>query len=224
LVGGYVADRFFGKYWTIVGFSLPYILGQVLITQPSIPYLVVSLSLLAMGSGVIKPNISTLMGMTYDQFRPGQAQLRSYAFANFYFAINLGAALSQFALPPIRTYFAQRYSTQFGYTVAFLVPAALMFMAFIIFAAGKRFYATEVIQTSRRSPEERAEQWRVLRRLLGLFGLVVFFWAVFDQAASTWIFFAQKCMDCTMFGRQIDPDQVQGFNPIFILILLPLIT
>ena len=29
LVGGFVADRFFGKYWTIVGFSLPYILGHV---------------------------------------------------------------------------------------------------------------------------------------------------------------------------------------------------
>src|SRR2546429_4447824 len=27
LVGGYLADNFFGKYWTIVGFSIPYILG-----------------------------------------------------------------------------------------------------------------------------------------------------------------------------------------------------
>src|SRR5947209_13532186 len=31
LLGGWVADRFFGKYWTIVGFSLPYIIGQLLI-------------------------------------------------------------------------------------------------------------------------------------------------------------------------------------------------
>src|SRR5262245_49746595 len=63
LLGGWIADRFFGKYWTIVGFSLPYIVGQLLLTIESVPFLVVSLVLLAMGSGVIKPNISTLMGL-----------------------------------------------------------------------------------------------------------------------------------------------------------------
>ena len=31
LVGGYVADNFFGKYWTIVGFSIPYIVGQLML-------------------------------------------------------------------------------------------------------------------------------------------------------------------------------------------------
>src|SRR3954451_10169519 len=72
LVGGYVADRFFGKYWTIVGFSVPYILGHVILGVENFTFLLIALSLLAMGSGVIKPNISTLMGLTYDQYRPGQ--------------------------------------------------------------------------------------------------------------------------------------------------------
>src|ERR1043166_9067700 len=63
LAGGYVADRFFGKYWTIVGFSIPYILGHVILGVESFPFLIAALCLLAMGSGVIKPNISTLMGM-----------------------------------------------------------------------------------------------------------------------------------------------------------------
>ena len=31
LIGGYLADNFFGKYWTIVGFSVPYILGHVIL-------------------------------------------------------------------------------------------------------------------------------------------------------------------------------------------------
>ncbi len=31
LLGGFIADRFFGKYWTIVGFSIPYIAGQFLV-------------------------------------------------------------------------------------------------------------------------------------------------------------------------------------------------
>ena len=44
-----------------------------------------------MGSGVIKPNISTLMGLTYDQQRPGHEHFRGDGFAMFYGAINIGA-------------------------------------------------------------------------------------------------------------------------------------
>jgi POT family proton-dependent oligopeptide transporter len=216
LVGGYVADNVFGKYWTIVGFSIPYILGHVILGFESFSFLVIALVLLAMGSGVIKPNISTLMGLTYDQQRPGLTKLRSDAFAFFYFAINFGAAISQFAMPPIRT--------AYGYAVAFLFPAALMVVSFAIFAAGKKYYAIETIEHRERSPEEKAERWRVLGRIFGLFLLVMFFWAIFDQSASTWIFFAEACMDCHMFGVRIDPDQIQAFNPVFILVLLPMVT
>src|SRR6266545_6101792 len=31
LLGGYLADNFFGKYWTIVGFSIPYLIGQYIV-------------------------------------------------------------------------------------------------------------------------------------------------------------------------------------------------
>ena len=88
-----------------------------------------------MGSGVIKPNISTLMGLTYDQQRPGQERLRGDAFAMFYFAVNIGAFLSSMAMPRIRT--------DYGYSLAFMFPAALMVIAFALFAAGKPFYAHE---------------------------------------------------------------------------------
>ena len=92
LLGGYLADNYFGKYWTIVGFSIPYIIGPCHPRdRERPPFLLIALALLAMGSGVIKPNISTLMGMTYDQKRPGQEKLRSDAFAMFYWAINIGA-------------------------------------------------------------------------------------------------------------------------------------
>ena len=60
LVGGFIADRYFGKYWTIVGFSIPYVVGQVIVGIENQYIVIGSLVLLAMGSGVIKPNISTL--------------------------------------------------------------------------------------------------------------------------------------------------------------------
>jgi POT family proton-dependent oligopeptide transporter len=215
LLGGFIADRFFGKYWTIVGFSIPYILGHVILGVESYWFLVLALTLLAMGSGVIKPNISTLMGLTYDQQRPGQELLRSDAFAMFYFAINVGAALSQIAMPWIRTHY--------GYSIAFLFPAGLMVVSFAVFAAGKRYYAKETIGFRRKTPEELAAQWAILPRLLGLFVLVMFFWAIFDQSATTWIFFGKSFMDCRLFGVTVDPDSIQAFNPVFILIFLPLV-
>ena len=214
LAGGWVADKFFGKYWTIVGFSLPYILGHFILGVESMYFLVTALVLLAMGSGVIKPNISTLMGLTYDQQRPGQTRLRSDAFSIFYFAINVGSAASMFAMPPIRT--------AYGYWAAFLFPAGLMIVSFAIFAAGKPYYAKETIAKRIKTREERTEQWQTLSRLLGLFALVIFFWAVYDQSASIWIFFANVYMDCTLFGVSVDPDQIQTSNSILILVLLPL--
>src|SRR5262249_30195821 len=80
LLGGFLADRYFGKHWTIVGFSVPYLAGQLLIGVESRAVLLLALVLLAGGSGVIKPNISALMGLTYDQQRPGKGRLRADAF------------------------------------------------------------------------------------------------------------------------------------------------
>lgn len=239
LVGGFLADRYFGKYWTIVGFSIPYVVGQIIVGIEN-KYLVVgSLALLAMGSGVIKPNISTLMGMTYDQQRPGQEQLRSNAFSWFYLAINIGALLSQLAVPWLRT--------EYSYQIAFMFPAGLMSLALIVFAIGKRFYAQEVIErkvtdsehgdrphktltglpivykvmTPEAAAEDRALKRQTLIRIGSLFFLCMFFWAIFDQSASTWIFFADTYMNLKVAGQTITADQIQSVNAFFIITLLP---
>ncbi len=216
LVGGYLADNYFGKYRTIVGFSIPYILGHVILGIESVPFLVIALSLLAMGTGVIKPNISTLMGLTYDQQRPGQTRLRSDGFALFYGAINIGAAISSFAMPWLRDHY--------GYQIAFLFPAALMTLAFVIFASGKPFYAQEKSERTPLTPEDRRERLTVLGRIFGLFIVVTFFWSIFDQSASTWTLFARDHLDLELFGWTLPPDALQGLNPILILLLLPPIT
>jgi len=242
LIGGYIADNFLGKYWTIVGFSIPYVAAQFLVGNDDKYIVFGSLVLLAMGSGVIKPNISTLMGLTYDQQRPGQDQLRTSAFSWFYMAINIGAALSQFAMPYLRN--------KYGYQVAFLFPAALMTLALVIFALGKRFYAKEVIArklvstsideqipdgvtitgvpvtykvvTAAELAADRAMKFETLKRIGLLFLTVMFFWAIFDQSASTWIFFADTYMDRTVFGTQMSADAIQAFNPIFIILMVPI--
>lgn len=228
LLGGFLSDRFFGKYWTIVLFCVPYILGHVIIGIEQTLPLFIALFLLALGSGVTKPNISPLMGMTYDQQRPGQTKLRSDAFLWFYFSVNVGAFLSQFAVPWIRTAVAEQKITMFAperaYQVAFLAPAVLMAVAFVAFAAGKPFYAKEKIERRTKTHEERLAQWRLLTRLGGLFGVVTFFWLIFDQAASTITLFAGDHLDLNLLGMELDADQVQMLNPFFILVLTPVLT
>ncbi len=229
LLGGWLADRYLGKYWTIVGFSVPYVIAQLLIGIENDWIVMLALALCAMGSGVIKPNISALMGQTYDQQRPGNGSLRASAFLWFYFAVNVGALISLFALPIIRN--------KFGYQVAFLVPAGFMAVALAIFALGKPHYAKETVGPApSMSPEERAEQRKVVARLLGVFLLVVFFWVVYEHNDTQWTFFARDHIDLKIPSwapswleatdkdgtptGQIAPDQFQFINALFVLLLV----
>lgn len=227
LLGGFLADRYFGKYWTLVGFSVPYVLGHFILGIENRIAMYIALILLACGSGVTKPNISTLMGLTYDQQRPGQLGLRSAAFLWFYFAVNVGATLSMFALPWIRdAVHKESGDLPLAYRVAFQFPAWFMMGALVVFASGKRFYAVEVIdRTTTTSPEERREQLKVLASLFGIFGLMVFFWMAYEQNDNLWTFFAQDHIDCLVdlgfFRKQFAPDQFQFINGFLILILVP---
>src|SRR5262245_51259834 len=219
LLGGYLADRFFGRYWTIVGFSIPYVIGQLIIGIENQMVLVLALLLLAGGSGVIKPNISALMGETYDQKRPGNTTLRANAFLWFYFSINVGSTISMLALPMVRD--------RFGYRVAFLIPAALMAVALVVFAIGKRYYARKTPGvTPEMSPEERRREIRRLGPLFAVFFLMVFFWVAYEHNDNLWVFFARDHMYRTLpswLGRfEMAPDQFQFINAALILVLVPL--
>jgi dipeptide/tripeptide permease len=240
LIGGFIADRFLGKYWTIVLFAVPYVIGQILIGMGDLTLMYVALVILAFGSGVIKPNISTLMGMTYDQQRPGQELLRSRAFGYFYMAINVGSLLAYQICPLIRDYFGgydaetkALTDPKTGYLAGFLFPAALMAVALVIFTVGKPFYAREAIGANREpDPTPAADKWRVVGRLGGLFALVLFFWLVFDQKATTWIYFAGDYLDVdvtTPFpinGKtawRIPPESLASANPFLIICFVPLL-
>lgn len=223
LLGGVIADRVLGRYRTILYFSPPYILGHLILGGfENRTALVIALTLLALGSGSIKPNTSTLMGMMYEEQK--KDALLSEAFSYFYAAINIGAAISQLGLPMVREYVTGRTgSLPQGYAVALMIPAVLMAAAFVLFALGKKHYPAEQVKARPpRTPEQRAAERETLGRIAGIFLLIVVFWFVYDETASTWIYFAQKQMDLNLIpGITISPDQVQGLNPVFILVLTP---
>lgn len=238
LLGAYIADRWLGKYWTIVAFSIPYVIGQFIVGLSDKTLMFLALILLSLGSGAIKPNISTLMGMMYDQKRPGQTMLRSQAFSWFYVAINIGSFLSYNICPWLRDTFGKLVpdpadptdpnkkipsDPQTGYLIAFLFPAFLMALALACFALGKKHYAKEIIDRRVPSPSERAERWKIVGRVFGLFFVVMFFWAIFDQKTSTWIYFAKDHLDLYVLGYRIAPDRIQSLNPIFIICFVPIV-
>jgi proton-dependent oligopeptide transporter, POT family len=225
LLGGYLADRFFGKYWTIIGFSIPYVLGHFVLGIPTNTALLLALLLLAGGSGVIKPNISTLMGLTYDQKRPGQEQLRASAFLWFYFAINIGALVSTFALPLVTQHYG---NTQHAYAIAFQFPAWLMVAALVVFASGKRFYGVEQYTYRKPTPAERVERRATLLKLLGVFALIFFFWLGYEFNDNIWIFFTRDYVDLNVdlrwigLGDHVELAQLQVVNPACVMIFAPL--
>lgn len=216
LAGGYLADRFLGRYWTIVLFAVPYIAGHLLLGQATgAAGLFTALALLALGSGAIKPNTSTLMGLLYE--KAGKQDLLPEAFSWYYAAINVGAALSSLSLPLLRN--------AYGYETALLMPTLLMAVSLTVFAAGRRFYPTEAPRRQRaaKSAAQRAAERQVLLSLAGVFGLLVVFWLVYSQMVSTWIYFAQDAMTLTLapLPLSFSPDQIQGINPILVIALAP---
>jgi proton-dependent oligopeptide transporter, POT family len=217
LLGGWVADRWLGKYRTIAGFALPYIAGQlVLAWVPTRAGLLIALALLALGSGAIKPNTSTLLGEVYEAGE--RSHLLQRAFGYYYAAINIGSALASLALPLVRVHH--------GYRAAFTIPAILMGVAFVCFVAGRRHYPRPEDLARVRGAQADAgggSGGRPLRDLLGIFALIAVFWFVYDQTASTWIFFARDHLDLEVLpGIRLTPDQVQSVNPIAILVLTPM--
>ncbi|HEY0985632.1 MAG TPA: MFS transporter, partial [Kofleriaceae bacterium] len=213
ILGGYIADRFLGRFGTIAAFALPYLVGHlVLAAVPTRIGLGIALVLLGLGSGAIKPNTSTLMGMIYEAEK--KTALLGRAFSYFYAAINVGSALTSLGLPLVRE--------AYGYATALLVPAVLMAVSFALFVAGRRHYPAD---PPHRAPAaaERVAARASIRKLAPLFGLVAVFWFVYDQTASTWIFFARDRVDLEVWaGLSVTPDQIQGTNPVFILVLTPL--
>lgn len=128
MIGAIVADRLLGKYNTILWLSLVYCAGHAVLAfgENSLAGMYLGLSLIAIGSGGIKPCVSANVG---DQFGKGNWHLIERVFQMFYFIINFGSFFATLLIPWTKQ--------RFGTSVAFGIPGILMFLATIIFWAGR---------------------------------------------------------------------------------------
>jgi POT family proton-dependent oligopeptide transporter len=209
--GAILADWLVGKYKTILSLSIVYCLGHIALALDETRVgLAVGLTLIAIGSGGIKPCVSAHVG---DQFGPRNKGLLAKIFSWFYFSINLGAFLSTLLTP----FFLNR----FGPSVAFGVPGLLMIIATWVFWLGRHRFVHIPPSGDKFFKESlKPESLKALGKLCIIYVFVAMFWALFDQTGSSWVLQADQ-MDRTIFGIEILPSQIQAANPIMILLLIP---
>lgn len=130
IIGGWISDRLLGASKTIFVGGIFIMLGHVALAIPStslIP-LFTSITLLVIGTGMLKPNVSSTVGSLYSHhdFR------RDSGFNIFYTGINLGA----FIAPLIVGTLGQKYNFHLGFSLA----AFGMFIGLITFVITKKKY------------------------------------------------------------------------------------
>src|SRR5580704_10078710 len=90
LPGGWVADRIFGQRRAVLYGGILIIAGQFFLMSPGVAGFYAGLGLLIFGTGLLKPNASTMVGQLYS---PGDRR-RDSGFSIYYMGINLGAMIA----------------------------------------------------------------------------------------------------------------------------------
>jgi POT family proton-dependent oligopeptide transporter len=131
LLGGWLADRYFGKYNTVLWFSLIYCAGHACLAflEDNRTGFYTGLFLIALGSGGIKPLVVSFCGDQFDRSNKDKAKI---IFDAFYWIINFGSFFASL--------FAPLLLRSYGPAVAFGVPGVLMLIATIIFWVGRHQY------------------------------------------------------------------------------------
>ena len=131
LLGGWLADRFFGKYHTVFWLSLVYCVGQACLAMfvHDRTGFYIGLGLIALGSGGIKPCVAAFVGDQFDQTNKHRAKV---VFEAFYWIINFGSFFASLLMPMFLRYL--------GPAIAFGVPGVLMFISTAVLWAGRKKY------------------------------------------------------------------------------------
>jgi POT family proton-dependent oligopeptide transporter len=245
LVGGILADWFFGKYKAILWLSLVYVLGNVFTSSftTNLNLFTFGLILIATGAGGIKSCVSANVG---DQFDKTNQDLLSKVYGWFYFSINAGSMVS-FALIP----WAYKH---FGPRVAFGIPGTLMALATIIFFSGRKMYVRappagvnknnflfiSIYSLFNLGKKKKGQSWldvakgsfdaekvegiKAVWRVMGVFFFTLAFWIVWDQNLSEWVLQSNdmdRIINFGLFKYEFIPGQIQITNAIFLLLFIP---
>jgi POT family proton-dependent oligopeptide transporter len=216
LLGGYLADRYWGQRKTVFVGGALMAAGQFLMTFEN--WFFFALLLLIIGNGAFKPNISTQVGNLYP---PGDPR-RDGAFTIFYMGINLGAFICNLVCGTL--------AATLGWHWGFGAAGVGMILGLVIYTLGQRYISQDNVTATKSLPVNQqrhaldaSEKKRVWALILLCF-LNVVFWAVYEQQGNTMQTWAdKKTVWPVVFGFQIPSTWYQSFNPLFIFLIAPVL-
>jgi POT family proton-dependent oligopeptide transporter len=158
LPGGWVADRIFGQRRTALYGGFLIVAGQLSLMSPRVEGFYAGLGLLMLGTGMLKPNVSTMVGQLYA---PGDRR-RDSGFSIYYMGINLGGLLAPLAVG----YVGERIGWRLGFGVAGLGMVA----GLIQYRLGGQYLGTAGLHPA---PPKSPEAGRRLKRNTALVAIIV---------------------------------------------------
>ncbi len=162
LPGGWLADRLFGQRSSVLYGGILISLGNFMLALGSPLVFYLGLVVTALGTGMLKPNVSAIVGELY-QGQPGER--RDAAFSIFYVGINLGA----FVAPLI----SGTIGETIGYRWGFLTAGIAMLLGVLQYRLTSRYLGAAGLRPHGTSPAERRKSTRILLAGLAALALAV---------------------------------------------------
>lgn len=220
LIGGYLADRYFGQRKCIATGALLMVVGLFLLAFGPKSLFLLSLFFMIIANGFFKSNISSVLGLLYGN----DNEKKDSAFTIFYMGINLGAFFSPLVCGTL--------AVKFGFEYGFAAAGVGMLIGFILY----KLFEHKLLGDSGLYPATKTQikedeivetDINGKKRFVSLLVLMLFtipFWVSFEQAGSSLTLFAEYSTNRTFFGYEIPTEYFQSLNPLFIITLAPLIS
>jgi POT family proton-dependent oligopeptide transporter len=231
LPGGFLADKILGARFAVLLGGIIIAIGHFSMAYPSLPSFYAGLVLIACGTGLLKPNISSMVGSLYREDDPR----RDGGFSIFYMGINSGA----FAAPLICGYLAQSdswkhrlssmgFSPESSWHWGFAAAGVGMIFGLIQYLAhrkrlahvGNRSQGRKAVSNAADVAPLTRDEWKRVGAIVVLFVFSVLFWSIYEQAGSSFNLFADTLTRCEIFGWKFPSSYFQSLPALFVVFIL----
>jgi POT family proton-dependent oligopeptide transporter len=237
LPGGLVADKWLGARLAVLLGGIIIACGHFTMVFQSTNFLYAGMTLIAIGTGLLKPNISAMVGGLYGENDPR----RDSGFSLFYMGINVGAVLA----PLVCGYLAQGEGFRAFLASRGFDPAASWHWGFGAAGVGMTLgLVVFLLQRGRLRGAERrvgkgggvlkegeaaaaaqrltADDWRRVGVIFVFFLFTILFWGAYEQKGVSLNLFALKLVRTEVFGFQFPSSWLQSLTPLYVIMLAPL--
>ena len=235
LPGGLAADYLLGARLAVFLGGLVIAAGHFSMVFHSMNTFYLGMVLIALGTGLLKPNISAMVGGLYRENDPR----RDSGFSIFYMGINIGAVMA----PLVCGYLAQSDSFKrtlvsngfdpakswhwgFGAAGVGMILGLIIFLLFGKWLAnvGNRIRKKVVDTVSQAAANQplTASDWKRIAAIFIFFVFTMLFWAAYEQKGASLNLFAKELVRTEIFGIGFPSSYLQSCTPLFVIMLAPI--